>query len=78
MGALLRLRKSPATGLLAAALLLNLLDVAAQMLHWHGNLPYGRFGLGLLLGAGAGAVLFSLQGALPLPQGLLNRLRKRS
>jgi uncharacterized membrane protein len=66
MGALLRLRKSPATGLLAVALLLNLLDVAVQMLHWHGNLPYGRFGLGLLLGVGAGAVLFSLQGALPL------------
>jgi uncharacterized membrane protein len=77
MGALFRLRRTPAAGLLAVALLLNLFDAAAAMLHWHGNLPYARFGLGLLLGLGAGVVLFSLQGALLLPQGV-NRLRKKS
>ena len=38
MGALLRLRRTPAAGLLVVALLLNLFDVAAAMLHWHGNL----------------------------------------
>jgi hypothetical protein len=45
--------------LLEGALLLNLLDVAAGMLHWYGNLPLPRFFLGLILGMGAGAVLFS-------------------
>jgi uncharacterized membrane protein len=45
--------------LLAIALLLNLLDVATAMVRWHGNLPLPRFFLGLLLGAGAGAVLLS-------------------
>jgi hypothetical protein len=33
--------------------------VVTGMLHWHGNLPLVRFLLGLLLGIGAGAVLFS-------------------
>ena len=69
MAGLLRLRRTPAVGLLVVALLVNLLDVAVAMLHLHSNLPYARFGLGLLLGVGAGAVLFSPQGALPLPQG---------
>jgi uncharacterized membrane protein len=45
--------------LLAIALLLNLIDVATAMLLWHGNLPLPRFLLGLLLGVGAGGVLFS-------------------
>ncbi len=44
--------------LLGLALVLNLLDVGTGMLHWHGNLPLIRFLLGLLLGMGAGAVLF--------------------
>ena len=70
MGALLRLRRTPAAGLLVVALLLNLFDVAAAMLQWHGNLPYARVGLGLLLGVGAGAVLFSPQGQLLFPQGV--------
>jgi uncharacterized membrane protein len=61
-GALLRLKRGPAAGLLAIALLLNLLDVATGALHWHGNLPLARFGLGLLLGVGAGAVLFLPEG----------------
>jgi uncharacterized membrane protein len=73
MGALLRLRRTPAAGLLVVALLLNLFDVAAAMLHWHGNLPNARFGLGLLIGMGTGAVLFSPQGQLPLPQRLKPR-----
>jgi uncharacterized membrane protein len=59
---LLRLRKSPATHVLAVALLLNLLDVAAGWMHWHGNLPLPRFFLGLLLGTGAGALILLPQG----------------
>jgi hypothetical protein len=53
----LRTRYGPR--LLTVALLLNLLDVTAGTLHWYGNLPLPRFLLGLILGMGTGAVLFS-------------------
>jgi uncharacterized membrane protein len=56
---LLRVVEAPVRRLLAMALLLNLLDVATATLHWHGNLPLPRFLLGVMLGAGAGAVLLS-------------------
>jgi len=56
-GLFLRTGQSVARRLLAGALLLNLLDVIAGMIHWHGNLPGPRFLLGLLLGMGAGAIL---------------------
>ena len=62
---LLRLGKIPGRRLLGGALLLNLLDVAAETLHWCGNLTLPRFLLGLALGIGAGAVLFSQQADLP-------------
>jgi uncharacterized membrane protein len=62
LATLLRLRKTPATQVLAVALLLNLLDVAADWMHWHGNLPLPRFFLGLLLGAGAAAMILLPQG----------------
>jgi uncharacterized membrane protein len=55
VGALVRWRM--ARRLLVGALVLNLLDVATEVLHWHGNLPVFRFFLGLLLGVGVGAVL---------------------
>ncbi len=64
LGLLLRLVEAPARRLLAVALVLNLLDVASATLHWHGNLPLPRFLLGMMLGAGAGAVLFSPLGRL--------------
>jgi uncharacterized membrane protein len=63
--ALLRLGKVPGRRLLAAALLLNLLDVAGETLHWYSNLPMPRFLLGMALGIGAGAVLLSRQAELP-------------
>jgi uncharacterized membrane protein len=56
-------RRAFAGRLLAVALLINLLDVASGALHWHGNLPLVRLLFGLLLGTGAGAVLF-----LPTPR----------
>ena len=56
---LLRVVEGPARRLLAIALLINLLDVASATLHWHGDLPLVRFLLGVMLGAGAGAVVFS-------------------
>jgi len=59
LGALFRSAETAWRRLLEGALLLNLLDVTAGMLHWYGNLPLPRFLLGLILGMGAGAVLFS-------------------
>ncbi|HET6216369.1 MAG TPA: DUF2085 domain-containing protein [Acidobacteriaceae bacterium] len=56
------LRMKRARSLLAMAMLLNVLDVASSALHLHGNLPLTRFLLGLLLGVGVGALLFSAQG----------------
>jgi uncharacterized membrane protein len=55
VGALVRLRM--ARRLLAAAVVLNLADVASGVMHWHGNLPFFRFIFGLMLGLGVGAVL---------------------
>jgi uncharacterized membrane protein len=60
-GFLLRVGKAFAGRLLTVALLLNLADVASAAAHLHGNLPVPRFLLGLLLGLGAGAILFSQQ-----------------
>jgi uncharacterized membrane protein len=57
VGAFLRTGKAGAGRLLAVALLLNVFDVVAGILHWHGNLPLPRFLLGLLLGMGIGAIL---------------------
>lgn len=55
LGAVVRLKG--ARWWLAAALVLNLIDVATGAMHWHGNLPFFRFSLGLSLGLGVGAVL---------------------
>ncbi len=57
LGLFLRVGKASAVRLLAAAMLLNLLDVGSGMVHWHGNMPVTRFWLGLLLGMAAGSVL---------------------
>lgn len=43
--------------LLALALVINLMDVVSEAMHWHGNLPLFRFFFGLTLGFGVGAVL---------------------
>ena len=65
LAAWFRVGRDFALRLLAAALLINVLDVASGALHGHGNLPLVRLLLGLLLGTGAGAVLFLPQGQLP-------------
>lgn len=54
-----RMGNTAARRFLVVAVLLNLLDVASAVLHWHGNLAVPRFLLGLLLGMGAGAVILS-------------------
>jgi uncharacterized membrane protein len=54
---LLHIKKEIAQRFFASAILLNLLDVATEILHWHGNLPIPRFLLGLLLGSAAGLIL---------------------
>jgi uncharacterized membrane protein len=63
LGMVVRLRR--ARWLLIAAVVLNLVDVATEASHWHGNAPLVRFLLGLMLGVGVGAVL-------SLPEGLLS------
>lgn len=65
LGMLATLTEAPAVRLLGLAVLLNLLDVMSGMLHWHGNLPWARFLMGLMLGAGVGAVLQPVAGRLP-------------
>jgi uncharacterized membrane protein len=55
VGMVMRLRRP--RSLLAVALLVNLADVAAGAMRWHGNLPFLRFMFGMLLGLGVGAVL---------------------
>jgi uncharacterized membrane protein len=57
--------EAPAVRLLGLAVLLNLLDVLSGMLHWHGDLPWARFSMGLLLGAGVGAILLPIAGRFP-------------
>jgi uncharacterized membrane protein len=69
LGMVVRLRR--ARWLLMAGVVLNLVDVVTGVLHWHGNAPLVRFFLGLMLGAGVGAVLCLPEGLRPLrPQPL--------
>jgi uncharacterized membrane protein len=56
-GTILELKQATAMRWLAIGLALNGLDVATEMLAWHGNSPDSRFLLGLTLGFGAGAIL---------------------
>ena len=53
----LRLQRSGALRCFFAGLLLNCLDVAAESLHLHGNLPFVRLLIGALLGIAAGILL---------------------
>jgi uncharacterized membrane protein len=50
-------RRDFAMKLLATGLVLNLVDVGTELLHWHGSLPAVRFALGLVLGIGVAAVV---------------------
>jgi uncharacterized membrane protein len=50
-------KKPLAINLFFAAILLNLIDVVAETLHWHSALPLPRFFLGLSLGLATGSVL---------------------
>jgi uncharacterized membrane protein len=52
------LKKPLPLNLLLVTISLNLLDVAAESLGWHGDLPLPRFLLGLSLGLATGLILF--------------------
>ena len=56
-GGLLRLSRKTALGWLGAALIVNIVDVAAESIGLHGNLPLLRLLIGAALGAGAGVLL---------------------
>jgi uncharacterized membrane protein len=64
VGMVVRLRR--ARWLLTVAVVLNLVDLASEAMHWHGNLPLVRFFLGLMLGVGTGAVLFLPEDLWPI------------
>jgi len=57
LGGLLQLSRKTALRWLGAALLLNVVDVAAESIGLHGNLPLSRVLIGAALGVGAGALL---------------------
>jgi uncharacterized membrane protein len=57
LGSLLRLRTQTALFIGGAALAVNAIDVASEMIGLHGNLPWLRLALGMMLGATAGALL---------------------
>jgi uncharacterized membrane protein len=61
VAALLNPARATAIRFLGIAALLNVLDVVTGALQWHGNLPLVRLLLGLSLGLGGGAMLFSRQ-----------------
>ena len=56
-GGLLPLKRSTALRWLAAAFMLNIVDVTAESIGLHGNLPLLRLLIGAALGASAGALL---------------------
>ena len=64
VGIAVRLRR--ADWLLVLAVVLNLVDVASEVLHCHGNAPLVRLFLGLMLGVGVGAVLFLPEALRPI------------
>ena len=59
LGGLIPVERRIALRCLWIALLVNVLDVVTETLHWHGNMPLSRFLAGLLLGGAAGALLFA-------------------
>lgn len=61
LGAWLRAPQVAARNLFFAALSLNIIDVVAEALHLHGNLPVPRFMFGVALGLAVGVLLCSRQ-----------------
>jgi uncharacterized membrane protein len=61
LGARLRAPRVAARHLFFAALSLNIIDVVAETLHLHGNLPVPRFMFGVALGLAVGVLLCSRQ-----------------
>jgi uncharacterized membrane protein len=59
IGSLLRINPRTAVRLLGAALICNLIDVAAEALRLHSNMPLSRLLIGAFLGIAAGAALSS-------------------
>jgi uncharacterized membrane protein len=63
LSTLKRSEKPLSLNLLVLVILLNLMDVSAEALRWHGDLPIPRFLLGLLLGLATGLILFGSHAA---------------
>lgn len=67
LGAWSRAPEAAARRLFFAALSLNIIDVVAEALHLHGNLPVTRFMFGVALGWAVGVLLCSRRESAALP-----------
>jgi uncharacterized membrane protein len=59
LGVLLSVEQAVAKKIFFVFVILNVVDVAAEMMGFHGNLPWSRLMLGLGLGAAASTLLLS-------------------
>jgi uncharacterized membrane protein len=57
--ALLPARREVVLRMFVAAVAMNLIDIGAEWMGWHGNLPALRFALGMIAGVAAGALVVS-------------------
>lgn len=58
-GALLPARREVVLRMFVAAVAMNVVDIAAEWMGWHGNLSALRFALGMIAGVAAGALVVS-------------------
>ena len=58
-GALLPARREVVLRMFVAAVAMNVVDIAAEWMGWHGNLPALRFALGMIAGVAAVALVVS-------------------
>jgi len=57
VGALLPARREVVLRMFVAAVAMNVVDIGAEWLGWHGNLPALRFAMGMIAGLVAGALV---------------------
>jgi uncharacterized membrane protein len=59
VGALIPAGREAVLRMFAVAVAMNVIDIAAEWMGWHGNLPALRFALGMMAGVAAGALVVS-------------------
>jgi uncharacterized membrane protein len=71
-GALLPARREVVLRMFVAAVAMNLVDIGAEWMGWHGNLPALRFALGMIAGVAAGALVVSSVERFPTDRHVFN------